>query len=367
MTFDPATGLAHRNYGAKWSATTGTAGIQWEPDRRTLAYLRYSRGFKAGGFNVGISSTLNPRPYTEAEYVDDIELGLKKTIGPFVVDLALFHYDYKNDQVPLSVVNTSGSIASNQAIFYNVPKAINQGLEAEISWTPIRKMLVTLSYSYLDAKVKSGTVVDPSDPTAQAVGAKPIGALTACSAAEIASTRGGAAPAGPCTTAGQAVDIYTGFGVRNQNVSGNHLPNSAKNKLAINWLYTFDLGEHGGTLTPSVSYIYRDTQYGSIFDTKYWQSPSWDQWDARVSWKLPGNHLTAIFYGRNLGDSIGYEGGAGAFRQTGLIGPANPAAALPASLGGAGLNAFRPVVQGTYSTYPLTAPRTYGIELQYKF
>ena len=79
-TYDPATGFAHRNYGASWSATTGTAGLQYEPDRNTLAYLRYSRGFKAGGFRVGIDTVLAPNPYTEAEQVDDIELGIKKTI-----------------------------------------------------------------------------------------------------------------------------------------------------------------------------------------------------------------------------------------------------------------------------------------------
>jgi iron complex outermembrane receptor protein len=343
-TFDPATGFAHRSYGATWSATTGTAGIQWEPDRRTLAYLRYSRGFKAGGFNVGISSTLNPNPYTQAEYVDDIEFGLKKTLGAFVFDAAVFHYNYKNDQIPLSVVNTTGSLATNQAIFYNVPRAVNQGVELEATWTPIRKMQILLDYSYLDATVKSGAVVDPSDPTAVAPGAKPI-TPTAC-----------------------VPDIYTGGAcVRSQNIAGNHLPNSPKNKIALNWLYTFDVGSNMGTLTPSLTYIWRDSQYGSVFDTKYWQSPSWDQIDARLTWKLPGNHLTAILYGRNLGNTIGYEGGATAFRQSGLIGPANPAAALPTTLGGAGAAAFRPVVQGTYSTYPITPPRTYGVELQYKF
>ena len=355
-TYDPATGFAHRNYGAKWSATTGTVGLQYEPDRRTLAYIRYSRGFKAGGFRVGIDTVLAPNAYTEAEYVDDIELGLKKTIGPFVFDLALFHYDYKNDQVPLSIANTGSGLSAPNAVFYNIPKAVSQGFEAEVSWTPIRKMLVTLSYSYLDATIKnsSGTV-DSADPTAQLATAHPIGALTACTGTA------------PLFSADPSCDVYTGFRQRGQNLSGNTLPNSPKNKLAVNWLYSFDLGDHGGTLTPSLTYIYRDTQFGSIFNSASSKSPSWDQWDARVTWKLPGNHLTIIAYGKNLADKLGYEGGAGAFRLAGATGPTT---ALGAATGGASQGYVFNVQGGplqTYSTYPLTPPRTYGIELQYKF
>jgi iron complex outermembrane receptor protein len=48
-TVDPATWLVMRLYDNKWSATTGTVGVQWEPDPGTLAYFHYSRGYKAGG------------------------------------------------------------------------------------------------------------------------------------------------------------------------------------------------------------------------------------------------------------------------------------------------------------------------------
>ena len=42
--------VAARNLGDHSSATTGTAGVQWEPDGDTMAYARYSRGYKAFGF-----------------------------------------------------------------------------------------------------------------------------------------------------------------------------------------------------------------------------------------------------------------------------------------------------------------------------
>ena len=77
VTFTPD-GFAHRSYDDSWSAWTGTAGLQWDPDRDTMMYARYSRGYKAGGFNVRISTTLGGFPSTGAEHANSYEIGLKK-------------------------------------------------------------------------------------------------------------------------------------------------------------------------------------------------------------------------------------------------------------------------------------------------
>ena len=45
--------MASRELDDTSSATTGTFGLQWEPDDRTMAYARYSRGYKAFGFSAG--------------------------------------------------------------------------------------------------------------------------------------------------------------------------------------------------------------------------------------------------------------------------------------------------------------------------
>ena len=79
VTFTPD-GFAHRAYDADWSAWTGTAGLQWDPDRDTMMYARYSRGYKAGGFNVGISTTEGPRP-DRSEHANSYEVGLKKDLS----------------------------------------------------------------------------------------------------------------------------------------------------------------------------------------------------------------------------------------------------------------------------------------------
>jgi iron complex outermembrane receptor protein len=73
-------------------AVTGTAGAEWTPNSDTLAYLRYNRGYKAFGFNAG-SVTANPEAAPET--VDDVEVGLKQSVGSALqYNVDAFYYNY---------------------------------------------------------------------------------------------------------------------------------------------------------------------------------------------------------------------------------------------------------------------------------
>jgi iron complex outermembrane receptor protein len=328
---NPATGFATRSLDKSWGATTGTFGLEWQPDNDTLVYGKYSRGYKAGGFNVGITSALVGSPLTDPEHSDDYELGLKKTwFERLQTNAAIFYNKYEDLQVPVTIVNNTGAIGVNQSVFFNVPESVSKGFELEATWEPIDKLQFILSYGYLDAKITKGCcIIDPADPTAS----QPT-----------------AAPSGPPS----AVDVATGLPQQGQNLKGNHLINSAPNKVTVNVNYTWDF--EAGSLTPSLTYTWRDKQYGFIFDRSYYQSPTWDQIDARVTFKDAKDHYSIILYGRNLGDTLGYTGGSPAARVSGTTYGAAP------TYVSSPLN-----VQGIASTYPLTPPRTYGIELQYRF
>ena len=339
VTFLPG-GFAHRSYDAAWSAVTGTAGLQWDPDRNTMMYARYSRGYKAGGFNVGISTTEGPSPSTGPEHANAYEVGLKKDMFDHTLqtNLAIFYLDYQDFQAPVTVPAVSGGFAQSQGVFLNVPKAVSYGVELETIWAPIDHLQILLSYAYDDAHIKTlSGVIDPADPTGVQPGAKPIGALTTCAAS----------PASPC-------DVFTGNAVRGQNLSGNQLPQSTKNKVALNATYTWET-EHG-SLSPSVSYIWRDKQYGSIFQRFYNESPSWSQVDARLTWKDKENKYSVIAYVKNLFDRLGYDGGASGARIAGTN--------MGASVASPQVNLVQP---GFNTSYPLTPPRTFGVELQYRF
>ncbi len=343
FSYDPATGLAKRSFAGHWSAVTGSVGLQWDPDADTNVYGRYSRGYKAGGFRIGFDTVLTAAPYTSPEHLDDFEIGLKKTFGQTLqANIALFHYDYRNAQIPLSVTGTTGALAQAQSIFYNVPKAISNGVEIETLWQPIEHLQILANYSYLDSHItRASGPVDPADPAALDPQARPLITLAQCAAAP-----------GTCST--DVFTALTGGGFqRGQNLKGQQLPHSPKNKIAVNVAYTIVLA--GGELTPSVSYLWRDSQYGSIFNRSYTKSPSWDEWDARLTYTPTGGKFTLIAYGKNLLNDVGYQGGAGAVRNAGFIGPATP-----------GFTEI-PVVQGISTSYPITPPRTFGVEVQYRF
>ncbi len=298
--YNSTNGLYERKLTGDWDAVTGTAGVQYQPDRDTNLYVKYSRGYKSGGFNAGSLLALNPE--TDPEHSNDYQIGIKKSFNRTLqVSLDAFYDQYYNAQVPIGVSNSAGVVTTS---FYNVPESRTSGVEAEIVWSPIHALQFMLDYGYNDTSiVKSGCVVDTNDPTATLNGATPGGCT------------GGA-----------------------QNLKGNSLPNAPKNKVALNANYTFDLPT--GTLSVSGSYIWRDKQYGSIFQRAQYEAPSWDQVDLRLEYKPNGGHWTIIAYGKNIFDSTGYINGAGAVSQAG---------------------------GGFIKQYALTPPGIGGFEFQYKF
>lgn len=342
--YDPATGRASRPYGASWEAVTGTAGLEWSPDSDTMAYAKYSRGYKSGGFNIGIFTVLSFDAYTREESVDSFELGLKKNFGPTIqTNVAAFHYRYKDLQIPIASVATAGGLSQAATNFENIPKSISQGLEFELTWQPVDNLQILFSYSFLDTEIRKGQAIDVVDPAALDPKATPIFTAAQCAAS--------VGTANPCPadifTAGQPNGGFQRF----QNLKGNQLPNAPKNKLALNVNYTIETDS--GDFNLSGSYIWRDNQYGTLFSRSYNQSPAWDQVDARVTWDAPNGKTRVIAYVKNLFDDIGYDAGAVGYR---FAGTTNSAA-------GIGTN----TIQGVFQNFSVTPPRTYGIEVQYKF
>jgi iron complex outermembrane receptor protein len=294
---DPATGQKHRLLKADWQAWTGTAGLDWTPDAQTLAYAKYTRGYKAGGFNAG---SLTAFPTTKAEFINAYELGLKKTLlgGALQANASAFYYDYRDIQVPL----TSSVNGVNIAALYNVPKARSTGFELETVWQPIERLQILANYAYLNAKLTDACCfVDPQDPTAVAPGATPaIGAA--------------------------------------QDLDGQKLPSAPPHRVTVNTNYTWLL--NGGRLNGSVTWLWRDDTYYSIFNRAYNLAKAYDQVDLRATWTGESDRYTLIGYVKNAFDRTGYDG-ASATLQSGS--------------------------RRLYQTLGLTPPRTYGMELQYRF
>ncbi|WP_372785905.1 TonB-dependent receptor [Phenylobacterium sp.] len=369
-------GFATRGYDYTWTATTGTAGLQWDPDPDTMMYARYSRGYLMGGINSGVTSTLGQFPFTDAEHDNDYEVGLKKDFfnKTLQVNLALFWEDLTGFQAPLAVANNTGGLAVSQSQYVNIPKSVSRGIELETIWQPVDHLQVLFNYSYTDAYVKSlSGIFDPQDPEALAAGAKPLTqGLQTC-------TGTGSTPSATNPKPDPLCDVNTGLVQRAQDLSGNSLPQTPRNKVALSVTYTWELER--GSLSPSVSYIWRDKQYGGIFERSYNAAPSWSQTDARVTWKGKQNKYSIIAYVKNVFDDLGYDGGASASRLSGVFNAATIAASnggitpgVPLTTASAVTGAVNGIQKagtvgnsGLNSSYNLTPPRTFGVEFQYRF
>ena len=310
---------------ASSSAITGTGGVEWTPDPKTLAYFRYSRGYKAVGLNGG---TIVTEPIAAPETLDSYEIGLKKTFGhSLVLDASIYYYNYNNLQLPISsIVNIVGG-ATTQTNLINVPATRLDGFEMEAIWSPIENFVLTTTYAFNDSSIQSNCTV---------TGGVTSGACFVDSA-DVLASQPGAKPV--ANIKGNVV----------QSVQGSQVPQTPRNKVAINGNYTFEF--EPGKLILSASYIWRDVTYSSVFNRGYNEAPSWDQVDLRATWKSKTDKYEIIGYVKNVFDKVGYQAASGAS----LVQQAAPF--------GNGSSSFVNIERN----FALTDPRTYGIELHYKF
>ena len=273
---DPLTGVRRRYLADSWDAWTGTLGVEWRPDEDTLAYAKYSRGYKAGGFNTG---TILPYPETDAEHIDAFELGVKRDWSPRLqTNVSMFYYDYQDAQVPVSY---QPAVGPQQSIFFNIPKSRSVGVELESIWAPLDALQILFNYAYLDATIREACcIVDAADPLAVAPGATP------------ANATGG------------------------QDLKGNRLPLSPRHKISLNANYTWDFG--AGSLVASASYLWRDEVYSLIFDRDYYQADARDQVDLRVTWRDADDRYSIVAFGQNVFDAEDFESRSATLASTGI-------------------------------------------------
>lgn len=310
---DPTTGIRHRGLKNSWSAVTGTLGLDWKPDPDTLAYAKYSRGYKAGGFNSG-TTTLAPNVTTGEEKINAYEVGLKKTFGGRLqANASAFYYDYRDIQIPITGLDPVTQL--NVTRFFNMPKARMYGLELETIWQPIDHLQILANYSYLNAKLKDACCFqDPDDPR----GVQPGVVLSGNTAAQLAGT-----------------------GALNQDLAGNPLPSSTPHRFTVNANYTWLLDP--GSLSASATYVWRDATYYSIFSDYWNKAKSYGQTDFRLLFNQKKGKFTAIAYLKNAFDTRGSAGVSGTRITTG------------------------PNVGKVNQTISYVLPRTYGLELQFRY
>ena len=315
---DPATpGIQNsRTLKDSWDAVTGTLNLDWTPNDDTLVYAKYSRGYKSGGFLLG---TLAPDPRAEEETVNAYEVGWKATVArQLILNGSAFYNDFEGLQLNLSQLNAAGTAASNN--FVNVDARV-YGLELEAIWQPVRNLQLSASYGYLNTKITEGCCFyDPADPGALLPSARPAG--------------------GSAVTNGVTLVF--------QDLKGSKLYQSPENKFALNGNYTFNFD--AGDLVLSGTYTWVDETTYQPFDNPAFAVPAHGEADFRVLWNDGEDRFTVIGFVKNAFDKRGYNSTSST----------NPTAIFE--------DVTPPIVQTrTAITRGLIWPRTYGVELQYRF
>ncbi len=183
---------------------TGTGILSWKPIDDLLVYASYSRGYKAGGFNLDRSALKLPtfsfasQGGAQAlvgalqfapETVNSFEIGAKYGTGPFSLSVAAFRQDFKNFQLNtfdgsvFIVQNINGCSSSlnggdrDQSKFaaagnFNAAAGTTgacqsgdvgygvraQGVELEASLVPARDVRVSLGATFTDTAYRDNLV-----------------------------------------------------------------------------------------------------------------------------------------------------------------------------------------------------------------
>jgi iron complex outermembrane receptor protein len=230
--------------------------------------------------------------------------------------------------------------------YLNLPKVETTGLELETTWRPTDNLRFLFNYGYINPEIKGGPIlINSTDPYALNAGAHPVGPPSACTP--------------------RAGETHCQQG---QSIDGNILPSTPKNKIAVNGVYTFNF-ENGSHVDTSLSYFWQDISYTSIFNRSFSKVPAWDQWDGRVSWVSSDNHFTVIAFAKNIFNELQYDSRSAGLRDgdkrdvsPGLCGT------TAANTVSHAVNPYGDLAESCLaygSTY--RPPRTYGVELQFKY
>lgn len=168
--FDPALGVGaplalvpYAQLKDTFKSFTWRVALDYDLTKGVMAYASVDRGFKAGGFNIGIITSVAERTQVDPEYLTSYEIGLKSTLfdRKLRLNLAAFYYDYTDLQV-LSVNKQAGSAVPTLGLD-NAADATIKGIELEATAVPTDWLDLGLNMGLLNAKYKNYTsaAIDP--------------------------------------------------------------------------------------------------------------------------------------------------------------------------------------------------------------
>ncbi len=339
-------GQVYREDDIAFEEITGRFVIDWVPTvdftDETLVYFSYSRGYKSGGINPPIDTTLFPNTPTsfDPEEIDAYEIGTKNTFWDRTMqaNFSLFYYDYGDLQIGKIINRTSLNENTDADIF---------GAELELLYAPNENWQFNAQVSYLDTELGDTETIDPRDPTQGrqdvtllkdfvdasncVVEHNGLGPLSD-NAAFVAAVQGAGAPYLPtgrdlggfggvpgavipttpnvsdsaftaCAAAAAIAPLfgYTYLDSVGTNLDGNQLLNAPELTFSAGAEYTHFF-DGGLSATARLDYYWQDEFYSTTFNRRQDLIDSWDVWNAQVTLYGKDQQWYARFFVQNIED-----------------------------------------------------------------
>ena len=324
-----------------WDAWSGRIVLNWQFADDAMAYVKYSRGYKPGGFNPG--TTVNNFRFRRAnetaltyerEDVDAFEIGSKALLfdGSLSLGVAAFYNDYRD----LQLAETDLELLSGAAVNTNVDAEM-YGAELELRWRPVfaPRAEFEVAYAWLDTKVKNEPArFDPKNPTngdpnlvllsdwqtsytpyvARIEDVLPLVPVATGTPFPWAwgADRAPAAQYANGIPAWFDRNFLEFFGVDTLDgvpiaISGNRLPETPEHSIHLAASYTWDVTI--GSLTARWDYYWQDDAYMTIFNRPSHRIDSWDQHNASLVLESLDGRWSVRAWVKNIDDDVHITGG----------------------------------------------------------
>jgi iron complex outermembrane recepter protein len=263
----------------KTSAPTWTIDLEYTPSENVMAYIKYSRGYRAGVIAPNVAAPFN---IVRQEKVDTYEAGLKASFrGPVrgTMSAAAFYNDFTNQQIQVGFFAAPNSGVAPSAAAFNVPKSRIWGVEFDGTLSVVEGLDLSASYAYLNTEIRE--VTD----------------LTGVNAAPYI--------------------LQPNFAVGDPN------PLSPRHRLTLGATYTLPLDDSAGRISLGVTYTYRSSMlvnYNDRLDvatpaiSRLSVLPALSLWNLNANWRgVLGTSFDLAAFVTNLTNKkyVAYTAGLG--------------------------------------------------------
>ncbi len=121
----------HPELGQSNSNVSAKAGVDWKPSDDVLTYFSFSQGYRGAAFNGQAYNSAEELTFAQPEKLNSYEIGVKSEWWEHraVLNAAVFHYDYRNQQFLDTFALANGGGTGFHTV--NAPKSRVDGAEVE--------------------------------------------------------------------------------------------------------------------------------------------------------------------------------------------------------------------------------------------